>query len=34
MLTAEKRISFEVGNYVLLEVSHMSSVWRFNMRGR
>jgi len=23
-----------VGNYVLLEVSHMSSVWRFNTKGK
>jgi len=32
MLTPQKRISFEVGNYVFLEVPHMRSEWRFNMK--
>jgi hypothetical protein len=34
MLTREKRISFEVGNYVFLEVPHMRIEWRFNMKGK
>jgi len=34
MLTREKRISFEVGNYVFLGVPHKRSVWRFNMKGK
>jgi len=34
MLTLEKRISFEVGSYVFLEVSHMRSVWRLNMKEK
>jgi len=34
MLTPDKRICFGVGNYVFLEVSHMRSVWRFNMKGK
>ena len=34
MLTPQKRISFEVGNYGFLEVPHMRSEWRFNMKGK
>jgi len=34
MLTPQKRISFEVGNYVFLEVSHLRSERRFNMKGK
>ena len=34
MLTPQKRISFDVGNYVFLEVPHMRSEWRFNMKGK
>ena len=34
MLTPEKRISSEVGNYVCLEVPHKRRVWRFNLKGK
>jgi len=34
MLTSEKRIRSEVGNYVYLEVSPKRSVWRFNMKRK